>query len=70
MARRKPKDETARPLRWDPVGAAHQLGVSRSTIHELIRRGKLRALKDGHRTYIADSELQRYVAELPEREVG
>jgi excisionase family DNA binding protein len=68
--RRKPKDEAARPLVWDTVGAAHQLGMARSTVHELIKQGKLRALKNGHRTVIADSELQRYVAELPEKEVG
>jgi excisionase family DNA binding protein len=70
MTRRQPRDETARPLVWDAVGAAHQLGVSRSTVWELIRTGKLRALKNGRRTVIADADLQKYVDGLPEREVG
>lgn len=77
MARRRlaqasspPTEEPPRPLVWSVQDAAWQLGLSERQVWYQIERGHLRALKNGGRTVIADAELQRYVAQLPEREVG
>jgi excisionase family DNA binding protein len=44
--------------------AAKKLGgVSRHTIVAWLAKGKLRRTKVGHRTMIAESELQRFVRE-------
>jgi excisionase family DNA binding protein len=47
-------------------------GMSRSTLVRLIRVGKIKKVKIGRRTYIADTELRRYVDSLanPLRRVG
>ena len=66
--RRHPRDEDpARPLVFDAVGAARQLGVSTRTVWYLVERGLLHPLKVGGRTVFPDHDLQRYVAELPIR---
>ena len=38
-------------------------GIGRSTLYELIGRGDLRTIKIGRRTFIALTELERFVAE-------
>ena len=43
------------------------LGVSRSTLYELIAAGELKAVKVGRRTLIRHEELERYVRTLPEK---
>ena len=45
------------------IDAARSLGIGRSTIYELIGARELRTFKIGNRTLIAESELQRFVAE-------
>lgn len=42
--------------------AARRLGVSRSTIYNLITTKELTPFKVGNRTLIAESELHRFVA--------
>ena len=44
--------------------AALVLGIGRSTLYTLIAQGKIRAVKIGRRTLIAQDELERYVHEL------
>ncbi|MEK4240808.1 helix-turn-helix domain-containing protein [Janibacter sp. FSL W8-0316] len=46
--------------------AAQALGVSRTTIYELISAGALKPVKIGRRTFIAQDELERYVRSLTE----
>jgi excisionase family DNA binding protein len=41
------------------------LGVSRSTLYELIAAGDIQAVKVGRRTLIRHDELERYVQSLP-----
>ena len=41
-------------------------GISRSKVYELIRDGHLRAVKSGHRTLILHTDLETYLASLPE----
>lgn len=60
-------EEVPRPLVWSVQDAARQLGLSERQVWYHIKRGNLRALKNGGRTVVADAELQRYVAELPAR---
>ena len=45
--------------------AAGRLGVHRTTIYDLAARGRLELVRHpgGHRTYVRDTELQRYLAE-------
>jgi excisionase family DNA binding protein len=43
------------------------LGVSRSTLYELIAAGDIEAVKVGRRTLIRHDELERYVQGLPAR---
>lgn len=40
------------------------LGISRSTLYELITAGDLKAVKVGRRTLTPHDELERYVAKL------
>lgn len=46
--------------------AAQVLGVSRTTIYELISAGALKPVKIGRRTFISQEELERYVRSLTE----
>lgn len=45
-------------------------GMSRSSIYEALKRGDLSARKAGRRTLIAFSDLQAYLATLPEYKAG
>ena len=49
-------------LRFDIAEAARILRISRATLYERIRDGRIATQKDGRRTFITASELQRYVA--------
>lgn len=44
--------------------AAQVLGISRTTIYQLISDGEIRTIKIGRRTLVAQDELERYVASL------
>lgn len=44
--------------------AAEVLGIGRSKLYELIAEGKIRTVKIGRRTLVAQDELERYVREL------
>jgi excisionase family DNA binding protein len=50
-------------LAFSVPNAATVIGVSRSTLYELLATKHIRAFKVGRRTLIADSELRRFVAE-------
>lgn len=49
--------------------AAEVLGISRTTVYELISTGALKPVKIGRRTFISQEELERYVASLKEATV-
>jgi excisionase family DNA binding protein len=55
------QDQT--PLAHTIPDACKRIGVSRSTIYELIASRELRPCKIGGRTLIPESELQRIVSE-------
>ena len=50
--------------RLDVPEATRLLGVSRSSLFELLRTGQLPAVKLGRRTLIRTSELRRFIANL------
>ena len=52
-------------LAYGVESAAKLLGVGRTTVFELIRTGKLKAVKLGGRTLIPDAALRDFVASLP-----
>jgi excisionase family DNA binding protein len=43
--------------------SAKSIGISRAGLYRLIGEKQLRTFKVGHRTLIAESELQRFIAE-------
>ena len=45
-------------------------GMSRSSIYEALKRGDLSARKAGRRTLISFSDLQAYLANLPQYKAG
>ena len=55
-------------LRFEITEAAHILRISRATLYERIRGGLIATQKDGRRTFITATELQRYVT--PSREMS
>jgi excisionase family DNA binding protein len=54
--------ETLPHLRFEITEAARILRISRATLYERIRGGLIATQKDGRRTFITATELQRYVA--------
>jgi excisionase family DNA binding protein len=58
--------EPERTLAFSVLDAANAIGVSRSTLYELIAARTIRTFKVGRRTLVADSELRRFVAERME----
>lgn len=52
------------PLLHTIPGAVERISLSRSGIYSEIKAGRLRSVKTGGRTFIAEAELVRYVAEL------
>jgi excisionase family DNA binding protein len=49
---------------YSPKSVAKEIDVSRTTVFNLIREGKLKAVKLGHRTLIMADELDRFVNQL------
>jgi excisionase family DNA binding protein len=47
--------------------AAEVLAISRSRFYELVAEGRIRTLKEGARTLVRRSELERYLDELDVR---
>jgi excisionase family DNA binding protein len=50
------------PLRLETHEAARMLRMSRAQLYNRMREGSIKAQKDGARTYITRTELERYVA--------
>jgi excisionase family DNA binding protein len=50
--------------------ATQYSGMSRSSIYEAMRRGKLSARKSGRRTLISFAELETYLDNLPAYQAG
>jgi hypothetical protein len=55
---------------WKFRDGCRQLGISPERGYRLVRQGKLLALSDGGRNYIAEAELQRYKATLTALELA
>ena len=55
---------TLAPLRFAVAEAAKILRMSRAQLYIRISEGSIRPQKDGARTYITRSELERYVNSL------
>jgi excisionase family DNA binding protein len=49
---------------YSPKSVAKEIDVSRTTVFNLIRSGRLKAVKLGHRTLIMADELDRFVSQL------
>lgn len=47
--------------------AAEVLAISRSRFYELVAEGRIRTLKEGARTLVRRSELERYLDDLDGR---
>ena len=63
-AKREPKPAPT-PIAYRPAEAAHVLGVSRSTIYQMMMDGKLEARHLGGATLIAHDELMRVFKAAP-----
>ena len=50
-------------IRFDMMEAARILRISRATLYERIKAGEIRTQKDGRRSYVTATELQRYVTD-------
>jgi len=48
-------------IRFDMMEAARILRISRATLYERVKAGEIRTQKDGRRSYVTATELQRYV---------
>jgi excisionase family DNA binding protein len=58
------------PLRLTVEQACDELQISRAFLYKRIQSGRLKVQKDGTRTYLLRSELERYVASLQAAEVA
>jgi hypothetical protein len=63
-------DEQREALLVSIRSAAHLLCRSESAIFELMRQGKLKALKSGRRTVIPVAEIHKHIGSLPARGPG
>lgn len=50
------------PLAHTIPDACRRIGLSRSTLYELLKAGEIRSFKVGARTLIPDSDLAEFVA--------
>jgi excisionase family DNA binding protein len=56
---------------WSMADAAGYLGIHRTQLYNLVRRGELHITKQGRRTYIAADDLVDYLTRLQDqRQVG
>ncbi|HET9048696.1 MAG TPA: helix-turn-helix domain-containing protein [Chiayiivirga sp.] len=55
------RDTTTAPLAHPVPAACARLGISRTTLYQLLGNGELRAIKVGCKTLIPESELRRFV---------
>lgn len=55
--------ESPRPLRADVVESARLLGISRAHFYKHVKAGRIKVQKDGRRTLVAMSELERFAAQ-------
>lgn len=55
---------------WPTKEAAHLLGVDRSTLYRWAREGMIHLTRVGGRTFVADAELDRFVARAEARQCG
>ncbi|HYC66587.1 helix-turn-helix domain-containing protein [Brevundimonas sp.] len=62
----EPSDSHAFKLAYTVEEAGRAIGVSRSTVFDMIRMGEVSAKKLRGRTVIARAELQRIVSEAPD----
>ena len=53
--------ESLPQLRFDISEVASILRISRATLYQRVREGLIATHKDGRRTFVTASELQRYV---------
>ena len=58
------------PIAVTVPDAVRASGMSRSSLYEALKRGDLTAHKAGRRTLISYSDLQAYLANLPEYKAG
>lgn len=49
------------PLSHTIPNACRRLGISRTTLYELVRLGELKTIKIGGRTLVPESELQKAI---------
>jgi excisionase family DNA binding protein len=55
---------------FDIMDVAGAIGACRSTVREILATGQLKAVKLGGKTKIRRSELERFIAALPEAKFG
>lgn len=53
------------PITVSPGDASEMLGVHRSTVYDMAKRGDIRMLKMGNRTLIPYADLIAYMERLP-----
>jgi excisionase family DNA binding protein len=51
-------------LLYRPKEAAQALGISRATLYDLMRSGRLRSVKDGGKRFITLDALRDYIRQL------
>jgi excisionase family DNA binding protein len=60
----------ANRLGWSAEEAAEQLGIGRSIMFDLIRKGDVRSVKIGKRRIVPDTALREYMAGLIAAQCG
>ena len=63
-AQRKEPQPAPEPLLLSLNDAAKRLGIGYTKLKEVIAAGQLKRVRIGGRSLIAESEIQRYVADL------
>lgn len=57
------QNSTAAPLAHTVNDACRRLGISRTTIYQLIADGQIRTFKVGARTLVPEADLRRFIAD-------
>lgn len=70
MTSSRERTADAEKLAYTVEEAGRAIGVSRSTVFDMIRMGELLAKKLRGRTLIARTELQRVLTEAPDARAG